>query len=226
MPPSLILNRRTFGRLAGGGVALALNPAWAAQPSLLASVPQRRLVFDVYGLDRTIGSHEVTIDGSPDAFVVRSEVDIEVRVLGLSLYTYRHSGVETWRRDRLSAFASTTVSDERSEKVSGRATKDGFEVKGRQGVVVAPAGIMVGSFWTQRIMAQTVVLDPQKGTLEKQVVHSRERTTWPVDGKPRPVTRYQISSVLDGDIAYDDGGRWVGARFRKKNTDIEYRLRA
>lgn len=214
-----------FGRLAGGAAALVLNPAWAGQPSLLASVPQRRLVFDVYGLDQNIGSHEVTIDGSADSFVVRSEVDIDVRALGLSLYTYRHSGVETWRQDRLFAFASKTVGDERSEKVVGKATKRGFEVRGRKGLVVAPAGIMVGSFWTERIMAQTVVLDPQKGTLEKQVVHSRERTTWPVGGKPRPVTSYRVSSVLDGDIAYDDSGRWVGARFEKKNTDIEYRLR-
>ncbi len=182
-------------------------------------------MFDVLGLERVIGSHEVHIEGSADAFIVRSEADIDVSVLGLSLFTYRHSGVETWNHDCLTAFASTTKGDERSEKVVGRATKAGFEVKGRKGVVVAPAGIMVGSFWTQRIMAQSVLLDPQKGTIEEQIIHSRERTTWLVGGEPRAVTRYRISSILNGDVAYDESGLWVGARFKKKNTDIEYRLR-
>lgn len=225
----LTLGRRAFGCLVAGGLALAALPRPAAAEAtgngLLATVPQRRLIFDVLGLERVIGSHEVRIEGDADAFAVQSEVDIDVSILGLSLFTYRHSAVETWENGRLIAFASTTAGDERKERVTGRATPDGFAVEGRKGLVMAPADIMVGSFWTQRMMAQDVLLDPQKGVLEEQVVREREQTTWDVGGEPRPITRYRIASILNGDIAYDRAGRWVGAKFKKKSREIEYRLR-
>lgn len=224
----ILLSRRAFARFTTAGLAFAVLPqSTRSDPAvpLLASVPERRWAFDVVGLDRVIGSHEIRIEGVTDAFTVRSDVDIDVSVLGLSLFTYRHKAIETWEDDRLVAFTSNTVGDERSERVVGRATRDGFQVEGRKGLIVAPADIMVGSFWTPRMMAQDVVLDPQKGTLEEQVIRSREATTWPVSGEPRPVTRYRISSVLKGDIAYDESGLWVGAKFKKKSTDIEYRLR-
>lgn len=220
------VSRRGFGRLALGAMVVAAHPGLAAEPTLFSTVPERRLRFDVLGLGQTIGRHEVRIEGSPGAFVVRSDVDIDVSPLGIPLFTYRHSGTETWRNDRLVAFESESKGDERSDRVVGRAVDAGFEVKGRKGTIVAPADIMVGSYWTDRMMSRSVLLDPQKGVLEEQVVHRREPALWEVQGHQRPVTLYSVSSILNGDIAYDDTGRWVGARFKKKSAQIEYRLRA
>ncbi len=220
------LSRRRLGQLALAALVLGGRRAGAAEPPLLSTVPERRLKFDVLGLGQIIGSHEVRIEGSEHAFVVRSDVEIDVSPLGIPLFTYRHSGTETWRNDRLIAFESESKGDERSDSVVGRAVDAGFEVKGRKGIIVAPADIMVGSYWTPRMMSRSVLLDPQKGVLEEQVVHRRERSSWDVRGYRRPVTVYSVSSILNGDVAYDDGGRWVGARFKKKSAQIEYRLRA
>lgn len=218
-------SRRQFGRLALGALVLCARQGRAAEPGLFSTVPERHLHFDVVGLGQTIGSHEVRIEGSSNAFVVRSDVDIDVSPLGIPLFTYRHSGTETWRGDRLVAFQSESRGDERRDSVVGRAVEGGFEVKGRKGIIMAPADIMVGSFWTARMMSRSVLLDPQKGVLEDQVVHSRERASWDVRGHRRPVTVYSVSSILDGNIAYDESGRWVGASFKKKSAQIEYRLR-
>ncbi len=219
------LSRRDFQRLAMAGLAAAALPVRVAHADLLATMPRRRLVFEVLGLGKVIGSHEVNAEGTPAAFVVQSEVDIDVGLLGVSLFTYRHTGTETWRDDGLFAFDSTSVGDNgRTETVIGRATANGFEVEGRKGVIMAPADIMVGSYWTEEMMSRDVLLDPQKGVLERQVVHKRERTTMEVGNKTIPVTRYKISSILNGSVSYDDSGRWVGATFKKKSTEIEYRL--
>lgn len=218
------LSRRNLGRLALGAAVTAAHPALAAEPGLLSTVPERRLRFDVLGLGQTIGRHEVRIEGSASGFVVRSDVDIDVSPLGITLFSYRHSGTETWKNDRLVAFESESRGDDRTDSVVGRAVEGGFEVKGRKGTIVAPADIMVGSYWTSRMMSRAVLLDPQKGVLEDQVVHGRERRPWEVRGHSRPVTVYNISSILDGEIAYDGSGRWVGARFKKKSAQIEYRL--
>lgn len=226
LAPTVRLSRRGFGRVVLAGLVLCAQRGRATEPTLLSSVPERRLRFDVVGLGQIIGSHEVRIEGSPVAFVVRSLVEIDVSPLGIPLFTYRHSGTETWRNDRLIAFESESQGDERSDSVVGKAVDAGFEVKGRKGTIMAPADIMVGSYWTPRMMSRSVLLDPQKGILEEQVIHSRERSFWEVRGHRRPVTVYRVSSILNGNIAYDGSGRWVGARFDKKRTQIEYRLRA
>lgn len=218
-------SRRAFGKLALGAAVFVPRRGGAADASLFSSVPESRLRFDVIGLGQLIGGHEVRIEGTPAAFVVRSDVDIDVRPLGIPLFTYRHSGTETWKDDRLVAFQSESRGDDRADSVVGRVTERGFEVKGRKGTIVAPADIMVGSYWTHRMMSRSLLLDPQKGVLEEQVIHSRERTSWEVGGRPRPVTVYRISSILNGEVAYDDSGRWVGARFKKKGAEIEYRLK-
>lgn len=224
-PRTALLSRRDFGRMTMAGLAAIALPGRPARADLLATMPKRRLVFEVLGLGKVIGSHEVNAEGTPAAFVVQSEVDIDVSLLGVSLFTYRHTGTETWRDDRLFAFDSTSVGDNgRSETVVGRATQNGFEVEGRKGAIMAPADIMVGSYWTAEMMSRDVLLDPQKGVLEQQVIHGRERTTMEVDGEDIPVTRYNISSILKGSVAYDATGRWVGASFKKKSTEIEYRL--
>jgi Family of unknown function (DUF6134) len=225
LAPSSQVSRRAFGRLALGALIVTARRAYAADGPLFSTVPERRLSFDVIGLGQVIGSHEVRVEGTSSAFVVRSDVDIDVSPLGIPLFTYRHSGTETWKNDRLVAFESESQGDERADSVVGRAIDGGFEVKGRKGTIVAPADIMVGSYWTSRMMSRPVLLDPQKGVIEKQIIHSRDRTAWEVRGHPRPVTLYRISSILNGEVAYDDSGRWVGARFKKKSAQIEYRLR-
>lgn len=220
------LSRRRLGQLALAAAVLGGRRTSAAETPLLSTVPDRRLSFAVLGLGQIIGRHEVRIEGSPSALVVRSDVDIDVSPLGIPLFTYRHRGIETWKDDRLVAFESESKGDERSDRVVGRAVNAGFEVTGRKGTIVAPADIMVGSYWTVRMMSRSVLLDPQKGVLKEQVVHHREHALWEVQGHQRPVTVYSVSSILNGDIAYDDSGRWVGARFKKKSAQIEYRLRA
>jgi hypothetical protein len=219
------LSRRTFSTFILAALAGASTRGSAAGGNLLSTAPERRLRFDVVGLDQVIGRHEVLIEGTSAAFVVRSDVEIDVSPFGIPLFTYRHSGTETWKEDRLVAFESESRGDERVDSVDGRATEAGFEVNGRKGVILAPADIMVGSFWTQRMMSRSILLDPQKGVLEEQIIHGRERAGWDVRGHRRAVTVYRLSSILNGEIAYDDSGRWVGARFKKKSAGIEYRLR-
>jgi hypothetical protein len=91
------LSRRTFGTFILAALAGASTRGSAAGGNLLSTAPERRLRFDVVGLDQVIGRHEVLIEGTSAAFVVRSDVEIDVSPLGIPLFTYRHSGTETWK---------------------------------------------------------------------------------------------------------------------------------
>ncbi|MGF1639650.1 MAG: DUF6134 family protein [Rhodospirillales bacterium] len=185
----------------------------------------RPLRFDILIDDRVVGNHRVDFDGFGSDLLVETRIEIEVKLLFLTLFAYSHRSAETWKGDRLDAFASTTEDNGRRDTVVGRARGPAFEVTGRRGTALAPGDVMVGSFWNPAIVSHTLLIDPQKGTLKEQVVHDRDRTVLSVDGAPRPVTRYRLTSVLDGDVFYDDQGRWVGATFDKRGTRIHYRPR-
>lgn len=195
-----------------------------AAAKALRRTSSRPLRFDILMADDVIGYHQVEFDGFGDELLVETRIEIEVKLLFLTLFEYSHRSAETWKAGRLEAFASNTNDDGRLDSVIGRARENGFEVQGRRGTALAPADVMVGSFWNPDILSRDLLIDPQKGTLEEQVIHDRERITLSIGGEPCPVTRYRLSSILDGEVYYDDRGKWVGGDFEKKGTNIRYRL--
>jgi len=222
--PQLISRRRLLGLASAAllvGAGATENRAAVAALRRTSSQPLR---FDILMGDDVIGTHQVEFDGFGDDLLVETRIEIEVKFLFLTLFEYSHRSAETWKADRLEAFASNTNDNGRLDSVIGQARDDGFEVRGRKGTILAPADIMVGSFWNPEVISHDLLIDPQKGTLKEQVILDRERTTLSIGGKPRPVTRYRLSSVLDGEVYYDDRGQWGGGTFEKKGANIRYRL--
>ena len=197
-----------------------------AAPKALRRTSSQPLRFDILMADDVIGYHQVEFDGFGDELLAETRIEIEVKFLFLTLFEYSHRSAETWKDGRLEGFASNTDDDGRLDSVIGQARENGFEVQGRNGTTLDPADVMVGSFWNPDILSHDLLIDPQKGTLKEQVIHDRARTTMIVGGEPRPVTRYRLSSILDGEVYYDDGGQWVGGSFEKKGTNIRYSLQA
>ena len=222
--PQLFSRRRLIGLASAALLVGAGATGSRAAPKALRRTSSRPLRFDILMADDVIGSHQVEFDGFGDELLVETRIEIKVKFLFLTLFEYSHRSAETWKAGRLEAFASNTNDDGRLDSVIGQARDNGFEVQGRKGTTLAPADIMVGSFWNPEILSRDLLIDPQKGTLKEQVIHGRERTTLTVGGEPRPVTRYRLSSILDGEVYYDDRGQWVGGTFKKKGTNIRYRL--
>jgi hypothetical protein len=184
------------------------------------------LRFDIMMEGHVIGTHQVVFARFGDTLLAETQIEIEARLLFLTLFDYSHRSIETWGSGRLEGFTSHTNDNGRFDSVIGQARGTGFKVQGPKGTTLAPADVMVGSFWNPGILSRGLLIDPQMGTLKEQVVLDRKRTTLTVGGKPRPVTGYRLSSVLDGEVYYDDRGTWVGGTFRKKGTDIRYQLQA
>lgn len=222
--------RQALRGLAGGILATGtlLLPggrgAAAPAPSRLPAVLPPPVRFDVLrGSDR-IGSHQVDFQGGITDFSVRTRIDIAVRLLGVTVFVFRHDGTEQWRNGRLQTFESKTTDDDSEFFVSGRATAEGFSISHRKGSELAPADIMVASYWTPSIARQTQLIDPQRGRLKPQQLLGTDPLKVAVAGKPVETTRYQVTGVTEGWVAYDAGGRWLAAVVKKKGTDIVYRL--
>lgn len=235
-PPSraaIASRRQVLGGL--GAAALAATglllpsvsrAAPAPAPALVPATLPPPVAFDVLRGGDVIGSHQVDFRGSSTSdFSVRTRIDIVVRILGITVFVFRHDGTERWRNGRLQTFESKTTDGDGEFFVTGRASGDAFSLTHRKGTEVAPADIMVGSYWTPSIARQTQLIDPQRGRVKTQELLSTDTLAVPVDGKPIETTRYRVIGVTDGWVAYDAAGRWLAAEVKKKGTDILYRLR-
>ncbi|MBX3515902.1 MAG: hypothetical protein KF815_03030 [Rhodospirillales bacterium] len=210
------------GAGAAGGILALGRPGWA---QLLADVPTGGIRFDVLRGDRVVGRHEVDFRVTERRLQVETRIDVAVSVLAVVVFRYRHLGIETYVDDHLVRFESETDDDGARFRVHGDARPDGFAIATAKGMEMAPSDILVGSYWTPRVIERRLLIDPKRGRVKEQVVAGRERITLPVRGTTRPATRYRVSGIITGSVTYDDDGRWIAATLVSKGSDIVYRLR-
>jgi hypothetical protein len=182
--------------------------------------------FDIVRAGNVIGTHDVEFSAGEDGLSVRTRIDAEVRVLGVNAFDFHHTGTEIWSGGRLQKFDSETLDEDSQFFVHGRASQDGFQINSRKGTSMAPADIMVASYWRPEIVFRTLLIDPQRGRLKQQRLVGTDRVTIPIAAAAIEATRYTVAGVNDGWVAYDERGRWLAAEMHKHGADILYRLRA
>lgn len=213
----------------GGGLVacsmLVMRPRSAYATFDVPAVPPSPIRFDVLRAGDVIGSHRVDFGAAQNGLAVRTRIDIEVRVLGVKAFEFRHDSTELWADGRLQKFDSETLDDDREFVVHGVAASDGFQITHKKGSELAPADIMVGSYWTPEIAKQKLLMDAKRGTLKQQRLVSKDTVALMIGNSPVEATRYTLSGLTNGWVAYDRRGRWLSAELKKKGTDILYRLR-
>ncbi len=230
VPDGSLLSRRRLlvaGAVTLAGAGLPRRAAGSVTGNVtggFADVPLRPIDFEVLRGGAAIGSHRVRFERRGDRLEVRMQIDIAVRILGLTVYSYRQDSLETWVGERLHAYDSDTTEDDARFVVVGRAGADGFDVTAKKERAVAPADIMIASYWTPAICIQTRLIEPKRGRLREQQVLGEVPVEVRIGGTVRPAREFRIAGILDGSCTYDEAGRWVGARFRKRDSEIVYQL--
>jgi uncharacterized protein DUF6134 len=221
--PTVTRRRVLLSGLMIGSVLVAGQRSGRA--ALALSSPPPPIRFDVFRAGDAIGSHEVDFGTVEAGLTVGTRIDIELRVLGVRVFEFRHKSAELWGGDRLQKFDSETLDEDRRFFVTGYATSAGFKITHRKGSDLAPADIMVGSYWRPEIARQRLLIDPQRGTLKEQQLLGKDRVTIPVGRASVQATRYTVTGLTNGWVAYDNRGRWLSAELKAKGSDILYRLR-
>ncbi len=101
--------------LAGALIAGTASANTAAGPEAAAPRPGR-WDFAVTLDDKPIGRHRFELAGDPATgeWTLKSQAEYDVKILGLTVYTYRHSATERWRAGCLAqALSSSTASSKK-----------------------------------------------------------------------------------------------------------------
>ena len=208
------------------GVRLAwLVCLWLATlPSVAVAAA---LDFEVTLDDKPIGTHRFSLGGTAQARTVRSEAAFAVKLLGLTVYRYRHQASERWRGDCLAALDAETDDDGKTGRVSAQAAGDALAVAGPSGSVSLPGCVMSFAYWHPAMRTQTQLLNAQTGRYELVRIRQLDGGTLTVRGRPQNAERWRIEGPEHPvDVWYTAAGDWVGLDSTVGGgRQLRYRLR-
>ncbi|SVA37631.1 uncharacterized protein METZ01_LOCUS90485 [marine metagenome] len=122
--------------------------------------------FDVIRKNKVIGSHEITFTENNDVLLVETNIDIEVKVLFISAYTFIHQSTETWINGNFTKIvAHSDFEDEREYFIKGQDNNDSFLASGMDGKLELDKNILPSNFWNIDVLKQKEIFDTQKGVV-------------------------------------------------------------
>ncbi|MGJ7605230.1 DUF6134 family protein [Variovorax sp. LT1R20] len=162
--------------------------------------------------DSPIGEHRFALAANGEERKLTSEAQFAVKLLGVTVYRYRHSAIEQWRGDCLRQLASKTDDDGTPEKVDASATGDSaLTVTTAKGTQSVDGCVMSFAYWNPAIRKQERLLNSQSGKLEAVQVSRTGSGTVEVRGQQVAATRWRIATPAQPiDIWYSGEGEWIG----------------
>ncbi len=174
---------------------------------------ERDLLFRVLLDDTPIGEHRFSVRGPAGQRKVVIDASFAVKLLGITVYRYRHQAVEQWQGDCLAALESSTDDDGQRERVLAESAGDVLTVTatGNPPATQPPGCVMSFAYWNPAMRTQTRLLNAQTGRVEPVQIRQVESGAVEVRGAPVPATRWRISGPASPvDVWYTASGEWVG----------------
>jgi hypothetical protein len=213
-------------RAARGGILrdmpLQHPPIRAAWPALLAGL--YCLAPAAHGAGQQVHRFEVLLDGKPvgthdfhesiaadGAREVRSEARFDVRMLGLTLYRYRHDAREQWQAGCLRRIDAETRDGGEQTVVQGELRNGRFQLSRPVARASASPCLSSYAYWDPALLlAQRELLNPQTGVIDAVQFEALGEEVIQVQGTQRPARRHRLRSAgLAIDLWYSPEGEWL-----------------
>jgi hypothetical protein len=219
--------RRTLLISALAGAAGCALPRFArsAAAAVLPSGAADRRFSVLYKGDR-IGAHTVLHSAATGETRITTEIDLQVKALFFTVFSFSHRSEESWRDGRLTTLKSETVEHGETLHVTGAATARGFRVVTKDiPFFAAPGALTSNDLWNPAVLQQAIVIDAQHGGVMGVSARKLADEQISLAGRQIRTTRYRfITPYLAGSIWYDDAGLWVHGEFERDAAHIVYQL--
>ncbi len=190
--------------------------ALIAIPFAAAAEPAMEWNFAVQLDGKAIGTHRFAlVPADVESRQLTSDARFDVKLLGFTVYRYRHHAEETWRGNCLAAITASTDDDGHLTDVTGATADAGFTVssrrKGAASVpVVATGCVMSFAYWNRTLAAQRQLLDPGTGRIEAVTITELPTGTIDVHGQHMTVSGIRITGLPHPIDVWYANERWVG----------------
>ncbi len=196
--------------------------------SSMASPLPADLSFRVRRKGDDIGRHLITFDPSADGFLVRTHIELRVRVAFFTAFSYDQDAVDLWKDGALQSTDVHTNHNGEASVLRGRLVGDSFSLDGPQGPMSVAAGMMTDlCFWNPAILATDQIVNAVDGKVDPIGAVSRGQEWQRVAGDPLWAQAYSIKTgSRHGSVWYDENNRWVGATISDGEETLSYELLA
>lgn len=168
--------------------------------------------FDVQLDSRRIGTHRFIVTGDPaGSATVESSAAFDVKLLGVTVYRYRHQAETVWSDGCLVSIDATTRNNGPSLRVQGSRHAEGFQLREPPPVATLPGCIASYTYWDRdRLLSQRVLLNPQTGKLDAVRFESLGHEPVQFKGASVMADRYRLHGPeLAIDLWYSPQGEWL-----------------
>lgn len=152
----------------------------------------------------------------------RARVDIDasmdVKILFLTVYSYRHHNEESWEGDCLASIASSTDDNGTPFRVNGKREGDAFVVDTGKVRASLPPCVHSFAYWDLRKLRESSLLNSQTGEFEAVRLRELGEETVQALGSERRARRYALEGPqLRIDLWYSsDDDDWLALESRSK----------
>jgi len=192
-----------------------------------------RIEFDIYRNNKPIGKHIFSFSRSDNKLLVKSNINFQIKKLGVVLYKYSAQGTEIFEDGKLIKFNSTTKQNKKKKYVDLMLVGNEYEINGSSYKGKAPKEYELGTWWNHSIVEAKAQISAVSGRIIHQKVNFIGEEIIEINGKNYNTLHFNFSSTdaklvkdkkLNTDVWYDkETLNWIKASFKKKGN-WEYRL--
>jgi hypothetical protein len=182
----------------------------AIMPLQLSASTSNEWRFEVFLDDKPIGFHHFHLSTSGDTRELRGEASFNVKLLGFSVYDYRHQNLELWQQGCLQQIEASTDDNGKELFVRGSSNGEQLLLEDNSGNRGIPGCVMSFAYWNPEILAEQQLLNAQTGEYLDISVQALGENTLQLQGQDVPALHYRLStSESDIDLWYSSDRDWL-----------------
>jgi len=192
-----------------------------------------RVEFDIFRNNNHIGKHTFSFNKLDQRLTVESEINFEIKKLGIVLYKYHVKGTEIYQDGVLVKFNSKTNQNGKEKYVNLVLKDNKLEIDGSSFKGKVPTDYMIGTWWNHSIVQANAQISAVSGRVIKQKVTFLGKEEIKIGEKTYNTLHFNFASIdeklnknkkLNTHVWYEEETlNWVKASFDKKGK-WDYKL--
>jgi hypothetical protein len=183
--------------------------------------PRGSFIYTITRDGEPIGTQRLDfISEGSNRLTVITDVNIDVRMLGLSFYKFTQHIEEHWVNGKLQAMLSNTNDDGEERKVDLKREGDRLQGSYNEKKRDVPADLIPSTLWHPDAIAQDTVLDTVRARTHQVTVTDKGRVALVLPSGQFDARRYSFTGELNRDVWYGTDGIILQAEMKAKDGSI------
>ena len=185
---------------------------------------QNGIHFNVFRNQELVGEHRVSfLEQQNGQIKVSSKFNLELDVLGFTIYKYDYFSEALWSDNRLVKLSATQNDSGTVTTVEVFSDGDLVTINGPEGISKARSGLYPSNHWHPGVLRNNKVINTLTGQIAQVRIHDMGEENVGAAQTVIPSRKYVYTGDIETTVWYDQDGRWIKMKFfAKDGSTIEY----